>query len=72
MYIKLVDDAFSFRTHFGTVLTEEIRTAKFCTEVLLKPKHLLTKFNMPESSSYMSLLHVTVKSQQHCRISVVW
>ena len=28
----------SFRKHFGTVLTEEIQIAKFCTEVFVMPK----------------------------------
>ena len=45
---------FSIRKYFGTVLTEEIRTAKLCTEVFVKLKHLLTKFHIPESLSYMS------------------
>ena len=29
--------------HFGTVLTEEIRIAKFCTEVFVIPKHLINQ-----------------------------
>ena len=37
------DTSFIFRKHFGTVLTEEIRRAKFCTEVFMMPKHLMTK-----------------------------
>ena len=32
------------------VLTEEIRIAKFCTEVFMMPKHLMTKVNIPKSS----------------------
>ena len=28
----------SFRKHFSTVLTEEIRIAKICTEVFVSPK----------------------------------
>ena len=41
-----------FRKHFGTVVTEEIRIAKFCTEVFVMLKHLMTKRNIhdiPES-----------------------
>ena len=38
IYIKFVQKTFSFRKHFGTVLTEEIRVAKFCTEVFKMPK----------------------------------
>ena len=52
----------SYRKYFGTVLTEEIRIAKFCTEVFVMPKHLMTKLNIPESSLYMSLLHAIVLS----------
>ena len=47
-----------FRKHFDTVLTEEIRTAKFCHEVFV-----ITKLNIPESSSYMAPLRAIVKSQ---------
>ena len=43
MYIEFIYITFSFRKHFGTVLTEEIRIAKFCTEVFVMPKHLMTK-----------------------------
>ena len=42
-----------FHKHFGTVFTEEIRTAKFCTEVFVMPKHLMTKLYIPEWSTYM-------------------
>ena len=37
---------FSFRKHLGTVLTEEIQITKFCTEVFVMPKHLMTKVNI--------------------------
>ena len=40
LYIKFVQKAFSFRIHFGRVLTEEIRKKKFCTEVFVMPTHL--------------------------------
>ena len=70
--LLFVQKTFSFRKHFGTVLTEEIRIAKFCTEVFVMPKHLMTKLNIPESSVYMSLLRAIVLSQQHCRITVIW
>ena len=49
MYIKFVHgETFSFCKHFNTVLSEEIRKAKFCTEVFVMPKHLITKLNIPE------------------------
>ena len=51
---------FSFRKHFGTVLTEEIRIAKICTEVFVMPKHFMTKINTPESSLCMSPLRAIV------------
>ena len=57
---NLLKKTFSFRKHFGTVLTEEIRIAKFCTEVFVMPKHLMTKLNIPESSLYMSPLRAIV------------
>ena len=43
---------FSFRKHFGIVLTEEIQIAKFCTEVFVMPKHLMKELNIPLSSLY--------------------
>ena len=43
MYIEFVQKTFS--KHFTTVLTEEIRTAKFCHEMFVTPKHLRTKLN---------------------------
>ena len=52
-------------------LTEEIRTAKFCTEVFVLPKRLMTKLNIPEASLYMSPLRVIVLSQQYCRLTVI-
>ena len=54
MYIYFFHKNLSFCKHFGTVLTEEIRTAKYCTEVFAMPKHLMTKLHIPESSLYMS------------------
>ena len=50
--------------HFGTVLTEEIRVAKFCTEVFVMAKHLMTKRNIPESSLYMSRFRAIVLYQE--------
>ena len=70
--LNLLKKTFSFRKHFGTVLTEEIRIAKFYTEVFVMPKHLMTKLNRSESSLYMSLLRAIVLSQQYCRITVIW
>ena len=32
-------NVFSFHKHLVTALTEEIRIAKFCTEVFVIPKH---------------------------------
>ena len=66
LFIYIVQNTFSFRKHFGTVLTEEIRIAKFCTEVFVMPKHLMTKLNIPESTLYMSPLLAIVLSQQYC------
>ena len=63
---------FSFPKHFGTVLTEEIRIAKFSTEVFVMSKHSMTKMNIPESSLYMSPLRAIVLSQQYCIITVIW
>ena len=40
---------FSFRKHFSTVLTEEIRIEEFCTEMFLIPKHLMIKLNTVKS-----------------------
>ena len=54
--LNLFKKKFSFRKHYGTVLTEEIRIAKFCTEVLVMSKHLITKLNIPESSLGTSIL----------------
>ena len=70
----IIDDAcilnlfrnFSFRKHFDTVLTEEIRKAKSSHEVLVMPKHFMTKLsNILESSSYMSPLRAIIKSYQY-------
>ena len=60
---NLFKKTFSFRKHFSTVLTEEIRIAKFCTEVFVMPKHLMTKLNIPKASPYMSPLCAIVLSQ---------
>ena len=51
MHIAFVYKAFSFRKHFGTVLTEEIRTAKFGTGVFVMPKRLITKLNIHDGST---------------------
>ena len=45
-------------------LTEEIGIAKFCNEVFVMPKHLMTKLNKPESSLNMSQLLAIVLFQQ--------
>ena len=52
-------------------LTEEIRIAKFCTEVFVLPEHLMTKLNILESSLYMSPLCAIVLSQQYYRITEI-
>ena len=70
--LKCLKKTFSFRKHFVTVLTEEIRIAKFCTEVFVMPKHSMRKLNIPESPLYMSPLCAIVLSQQYCRITVIW
>ena len=72
MYIKFVHKTFSYRTHFDTVLTEKIRKAKFGHKVFVMLKHLTTKLNIPESSSYMSSLRAIVKSYQYCGITAIW
>ena len=71
---SILKKTFSFRKHFGTVLTEEIRihVVKFCTEVFVVPKHLMTKLNIPESSLFMSPLRASVLSHQYCIITVIW
>ena len=73
LYIKFIKKTFSFRKHFGTVLKEEIRIAKFCTEVFVMPNYLMTKLNILESSLhvYMSPLRAIVSSQQYCIITVI-
>ena len=53
--MQFVHKGFSFRKHFGTVLREEIRTAKLWTEVFV-----MTKLYIPESSSYMCRLRAIV------------
>ena len=60
IYIKLVQKSVSFRKHFGSILTKEIRKAKFCTEVFVMPKHLMIKLNIPEAFLYMSPLSAIV------------
>ena len=46
-----------FDKHFGTVLTEEIRKAKFCTEVfVIIPQCCMNRLNILESPSHMSPL----------------
>ena len=69
---NLLKKTFSFRKHFGAVLTEEIRIAKFCIEVFVMPKHFKTKLNIPELSLYMSPFRAIVFPQQYCRITVIW
>ena len=68
--ILIFSHSIKFSTHFGTVLTEEIWTAKFCTEVFEMPKHI--KVNIPESFSYMSPLRTIVLFQPYCRITLMW
>ena len=70
--MQFVDIIFSFSEHFGTVLREEIRTAKFCTEAFVMPKYLMIKVIIPELSSYMYPLRAIVESQQYCIITVIW
>ena len=70
--LNLLKKTFSFRKQFGTVLIEEIRIAKYCTEVFVMPKRLMTKLNIPETSLYMSILRAIVLSQQYCKITVIW
>ena len=69
---QICSKTFNFCKHFDTVLTKGIRIAKFCTEVFVIPKHLMTKLNTPESSLYMSPLRAIVLSQQYCIITVIW
>ena len=44
--LNLLKKIFSFRKHFSKVLIEEIRIAKFCTEVFVMPKHFMIKLNI--------------------------
>ena len=46
--------------------------AKFCTQVFVMPKDLMTKLNTLESSLYMSPLRAIVLFQQYCIITVIW
>ena len=66
---KMCSNTFSFRKHFGTVLTEEIQIAKFCTEVFVITKHLMTKINKPESFLYMSPVFAIVLSKHYTIVS---
>ena len=66
----MCSQTFYFCKYFRTVLTEEIYTAKFSTELFVMSKHSMTKLNIPKSSSYMSRLRAIVLCQQHCRITV--
>ena len=73
--LNLLKKNFYYRKHFGTVLTEEIRIAKFCTfctEVFVMPKHLMIKLNILKSSLYMSPLRAIVFSKQYCIFTVIW
>ena len=56
MYIKFVHKN-SFRKPLGSLLSEEIWTVKFCTEVFVMPKHLMTKLN-PFTITWTILIHV--------------
>ena len=69
---NLLKKTFSFRKHFGTVLTEEIRITNFCTEVFVMQKDLMTKLSIPKSSLCMSPLRAIVLSQQYYIITVIW
>ena len=69
--LNLFKKTVSFCKHFGTILTVEIRIAKFCTDVFVMPKHFMTKLDIPESSRYMSPLRAIVLSQQYCS-AVMW
>ena len=57
IYIKFVNITFSFRKHFGTVLTEKIRITKFCNEVFVMPKHLMAKLNIIYLNHPYTYLH---------------
>ena len=73
-YISILDlfEKLLVSANTSVVLIEEIRMAKFCTEVFLMPKHVMTKLNIPESPLYMCPLRAIVLSQQYCRITVIW
>ena len=70
--LNLLKETLSFRKHFGTVFTDEIRIEKFCTEVFVMPKHMMIKLYITELSLYMAPLRAIVLSQQYCRITVIW
>ena len=70
--IKFVQKIFwkkNIRKHFGTVLTEEIWIAKFCAEVFVMPKHLMTKVGILGSFLFMSPLFATLLNMRRC---IVW
>ena len=71
--LNLLKKNLSYRKHFGTILTQEIRIAKFCNEVFVMPKHLMTKLNNFELSFfYIYPLRAIVLSQQYSIITVIW
>ena len=53
--LNLLKKTFSFRKPFGIVLTEEIRKAKFCTEVFVMPKHLMIEEYIYQNHPYTCL-----------------
>ena len=63
-FIKFVNEIYSFDKRFGTVLTQEIRTAKCCTEVFMILEHYINKLHKLESSYYMSPLRGIAISHQ--------
>ena len=73
MYVNFVYKNYSFHIQFCRALTEEIRTAKLCTEVFDLTNHLLTKRYIPQSSmSPLRVIRVIVLSEQYCRFTVIW
>ena len=71
MHIRFVHKTLSFCKHFGTVCTEEIQIAKFCTEVFMMLKHLIIKLNIHELSSYVSLFtRNSITKPETCRITL--
>ena len=66
MHIEFVHKTFRFRKHFGIVLTEEIRTAKFCSEVFWCGNIYLIYLNHHHTSLNSVRSFYRIKLQNYC------